>query len=238
MAENNDQHVFFVDDELVERLMRGDKVEDSSKQKRPATVSALANAIRLATEGHLDEAVKELEAAAEKGENPVEVYTALGHLRFEQQNWNEAAECYGKVAALEPQHRTAHYNLGLCLERQGKFEEAAQSFEGALEIDPKRWQAQLVRGLCLLQLGKPQEALECLEASLKESPDHDQALFGKAVALHQLGNLDAAGEIYRKLLPSNPNSPDLLVNMIALSSTRKEEGKMREYGERLLKIRP
>src|SRR5580692_2871636 len=111
MAENNDQPVFFVDDELIERLMRGDKVkvEDSNQQKRPANVSTLAKAIGLATEGRLDEAIKELERAAENGENPVEVCTALGHLRFEQQNWSEAGECYAKVAALEPKHRTAHY---------------------------------------------------------------------------------------------------------------------------------
>src|SRR5215475_4711086 len=114
MPENKEQTVFFVDDDLIERLMRGDSVEDPAKKKRPAAVSALARAVILATEGHLDDAVKELEQAAQRGENPVETYTGLGALKFEQQKWAEAARCYSKVGEADPKHRTAHYNLGLC----------------------------------------------------------------------------------------------------------------------------
>jgi tetratricopeptide (TPR) repeat protein len=135
----------------------------------------LAKAVALASEGKLDDAIKELEEGAKRGENPVEVQTGLGHLRFEQKNWAEAARAYGKVAELEPKHRTAHYNLGLCLERQGKFEEADKQFAEAASIDPGRWQAQLSRGLCLLQLGKPGAALESLEAGLKAQPKEGPA---------------------------------------------------------------
>ena len=70
----------------------------------------------------------------------------------------------------------------------------------------------------MLHLGKPEKALECFEPALKENASHDQALFGKAVALQQLGQLDEASEVYRKLLPANPNSPELLGNLIALSA--------------------
>src|SRR5579863_7692836 len=124
MAENNDT-VFFIDDDLVERLMRGDTAPaDLTKKKRPATVSALATAVKLASDGKLDDAVKELERAASQGENPVEVHTGLGHLFFEQQKWDDAAAAYWKVVELDPKNRTGHYNLGLVKERQGKFEEA------------------------------------------------------------------------------------------------------------------
>ena len=154
-SDKSGQTVFFVDDDLIEKLMRGDSIDDPGKKKRPASTTALARAVSLATEGRLEDAIKELEQAAQKGENPVEIHTGLGHLRFEQQKWPDAASAYAKVAQLEPQHRTAHYNLALCLERQGKFEDAVKEFDAALSIDPKRWQAQLAKGLCLLQLGKP-----------------------------------------------------------------------------------
>ena len=52
------------------------------------------------------------------------------------------------------------------------------------------------------------------------------------------GKLDEAGELYRKLLPANANSAELLVNLIALSTARKEDGKVKEFAERLLKLRP
>jgi hypothetical protein len=91
MADNNET-VFFIDDDLIERLMRGDTAPaDPSKKKRPATVSAFASAVKLASDGKLDDAIKELERAASEGENPIDVQNGLGHLRFEQQNWDEAA---------------------------------------------------------------------------------------------------------------------------------------------------
>ena len=92
---DNNETVFFIDDDLVERLMRGDTAPaDPTKKKRPATVSALATAVKLASDGKLDDAVNELERAANEGENPVEVQTGLGHLRFEQQKWDEAARAW------------------------------------------------------------------------------------------------------------------------------------------------
>src|SRR5262249_52528075 len=145
--------VFVVDDDLIERLLRGDAVEDPSKKKRPVASGPLVTAVKLASEGRIDDAIKELERAAQSKDSPNEVFTALGHLRFELQNWAEAAQWYRKLADADPKHRTAHYNLALCLDRQGKFADAAKAFETAISIDPKRWQAHAGRGLCLLQLG-------------------------------------------------------------------------------------
>src|SRR5580658_7498706 len=106
---DTNETVFFIDDNLIERLMRGDtSPADPAKKKRATTVSALATAVKLASDGKLDDAVKELERAAAEGENPIEVQTGLGHLRFEQQKWDEAARSYAKVIELDPKNRTAH----------------------------------------------------------------------------------------------------------------------------------
>src|ERR1035437_6251985 len=118
MFQDKGQQVFFIDDELIERLLRGDTAPVPAKQQRPASSSSLATAVALASEGQLDDAVRELEGALERGENAVEVHSGLGHLRFEQQNWSEAERHYAKVTEQKPKHPTAHYNLGLCLERQ------------------------------------------------------------------------------------------------------------------------
>src|SRR5690349_3641320 len=189
----NDDHAFFVDDELVERLMRGDSLAAKPRTQRPAETSALGNAVKLAAAGRLDEAVKELEAAASRGEKPAEVYAGLGHLCFEQQKWGEAAACYSKVIAAESNNAMAQYNLGLALERQGHFDQAARAFETAISLDQKLWQAHTGRGLSLLHLGQPEKALPHFEQALRASPGQDRTLFGKAVALHQLGKLEEAG---------------------------------------------
>src|SRR3569623_2125959 len=99
------EQAFFVDDELIERLLRGD-APVAGKPSRPSTSNALAEAIQLATSGKLDEAAKALEDAAQRGEEPAEVYSALGHVRFEQERWEDAAACYAKVTTLNTQHPT------------------------------------------------------------------------------------------------------------------------------------
>ncbi len=181
MAEQ-DQQAFFVDDELVERLLRGD-APLPSKATRPAAAGALADAVQQATGGRLEEAAKTLESAAQQGQDPGEVYSALGHVRFEQQLWEEAAECYRKVAALAGPQPTAHYNLGLVLERQGKFNDAAAAFEVAAEQNPKLWQAFAGMGTCFLYLGNWERAIQSLDAALRQQPDHVRTQLGKAVAL-------------------------------------------------------
>src|SRR5512142_3525153 len=155
----NDEHAFFVDNELVERLLRGDSPAVKPKTQRPAETSALGKAVKLAAAGRLDDAIKELEGAASRGEKPAEVYSGLGHLRFEQQKWGEAAACYSKVIAADAKSAAAHYNLGLALERQGQFDHASRSFQTALSLDPRLWQAHTGRGLCLLHLGQPEQSL-------------------------------------------------------------------------------
>ena len=105
---------------------------------------------------------------------PSKCRAALGHLRFEQQKWSEAERHYAKVAEQEPKHPTAHYNLGLCLERQSKFEEAAKEFEAALAIDPKRWQAQMGRGLCLLRLNQAGSGAAVLGGGAERTADFEK----------------------------------------------------------------
>src|SRR5579863_195404 len=205
MAENSDQTVFFVDDDLVERLMRGDSDAAQGKAKRRAESPTLAKAVILASEGHVDDAIRALEGAAARGESPIEVHTGLGHLAFEQQNWTEAARNYAKATEIEPQNYTGHYNLGLCRLKLEQWDGARQSFEAALS-------------------GK--------------GANQDKILFGKAIALHQLARLEEAAEIYRKLLAANPNSTELLSNLMAAALARKDENKAKELAERLLKIQP
>ena len=205
MAEHTDQTVFFVDDDLVERLMRSDSDADPGKPKRQAASSTLIKAVTLASEGHVDDAIRALEGASARGEDPIEVHTGLGHLGFEQQNWAEAARHYAKAAAIQPENFTGHYNLGLCRLKLEQWDRALESFETALT-------------------GK--------------GANEDKILFGKAIALHRLGRLEEAGEIYRKLLTANPNSAELLSNLMAVALARKDDGKTKELAERLLKIQP
>ena len=64
------------------------------------------------------------------------------------------------------------------------------------------------------------------------------ASFGKAVALQLLGRFDEAAGAYEVSLESEPNSPETLANLIAMSAERRDLEHMREYSQKLLSIAP
>ena len=244
MSDSVQQNVFFVDDELIERLMRGDDLAPAGKPKRATKSVALARALELVSNGLLEDAIRELEQATQQGENTTDIHSSLSHLYFEQQSWEQAAAGYRKVLALDPFHRAAHYNLGLCLERMEAFEEASREFEAESQSDPLSWQSLLGRGFCLLKLGKPESALACFDTALElsgrqeKSVNQDRILTGRAIALQQTGRMEEAADLYKKLLPADPNSPGLLSNFIAVSMGRKDDARVKELAERLLKVQP
>ena len=219
------------------RMGRGDR-----RKKRASFAGAFAKAVSLASRGRLDEAILELETAGDD-EDAIELRAGLGHLRFEQQNWAEAALQYAAVAQAEPEHPTAHYNLALCLERQGKYADAERAFTAALQITPGRSKAQLGRGLCLLRIGPPAQALACLEACLEAVETNagqvaDRIVFGKAVALHQLGRLSEAYALYQSLLADHPAALDLLTNLLTIAAAHKDWAQAEELAHKLVAAQP
>ena len=243
MIENDSQQLFVVNGDLVESLLRGDKGSVDPNKAAIEASDGLARGVALADHGHIDQAIRALEEAFARGENPVEIQTALGHLRFEQENWSAAEAHYSKAMQLEPMHPTVHYNLALCLQRQSKFQAALEAFEAALAVDPKRWQAHFGRGWCLLKLEQPEPALVALQAAEKDilhgyEDSGPRIQFGKAVALHMLGRMEDALELYKSLLPQMPGSVELLSNLVTMYHVRGDASQVFEFAERLLRIQP
>ena len=163
---------------------------------------------------------------------------AEGRAQFGRLQFEEAAGSYSAAVAAEPDHPTAHYDLGVCLEKLAQWKAAANSFRRALELDPGRWQALVGLGACLLHLEGGEQALACFEQALHSAAPPEPALLGKAVALQKLGRYEAAEEAYRELLEINPGSAEPLANLIALSAARKDAVKIGEYSRRLLRVHP
>jgi tetratricopeptide (TPR) repeat protein len=225
----NDKWAWFSEDDPIPALLRPEPSNSKSDPiglrldivppdapKTPAGSASLGKAVALHLEGKTEAALKELLSAIDAGDNLAELYSAMGHIQFELQQFDDAARSYAKAAQAEPKHKTAAYNQGVCLERSERFKEAADTFQKALDIDPKRLEARLGLGVCLLHTGASERALEAFEQCLKAKADLEPAQFGKAVALHLAGKTDQAEALYRKLLARNPNSEELLGNLVAV----------------------
>src|SRR3984957_9424931 len=212
---------------------------DSAVRAPGKTVSpALARSVSLHLEGKRKEALRELNAAIENGEETPEVFAAKGHIQFEREQYDDAIKTYEKLLTLAPRHATANFNLGICYEKLGRWQEATDAFTKALEVDPQREEARLGVGFCLLHQKKPDPAIACFDKFLARQPGHETATFGKAVSLQLLWKFDEATALYLKILERNPPSEECLVNLITIGMARKDHALIQQYSERLLQMRP
>jgi len=179
-----------------------EKVNEAKKPPKPPP--SLLKAIALHKEGKAEEAGKELQRGIKSGEPPVELYTAVGHLQFEGGRFDLAAEAYREALKLQPEHKTCHYNLAVCLEKTGRYKDALGSYRKAFEIAPQRIEAGIGAGVTLLHLKRFAEAAEMFETCLKSRPEDATALFGKAFAWQALGRRAEAEAVYLEALQRDP----------------------------------
>jgi len=110
---------------------------DRFRRERQAD-RTLSKAVSLHLEGHLEGAAGMLSGAIESGVRGPALYSALGHIYYEMRDYESAATIYEQLAELEPHHRIAHFNLGVCQGNLKEWKAAAESFRKAVEADASR----------------------------------------------------------------------------------------------------
>src|SRR3954451_4008269 len=85
-----------------------DKRSDSSKASH-----SVARAVSLHLEGKLEDALKELHRATSKGEKSAEVYSAMGHIQCELNQFEGGVESYREFLRLEPKNATGWFYIGV-----------------------------------------------------------------------------------------------------------------------------
>src|SRR5438045_634760 len=145
-------------------------ITDLKNQKRAS--KTLSKAVSLHLEGKLESAVRLLTKALEDGEHNAGLYTALGHIQCEMHDYEGAAHTYSQLTDLDPRHRTAWFNLGVCQSNLKQWRNAAESFRNATEADATRPDATLGFGIALIHDARPAEALSPLDKYLSLFQDH------------------------------------------------------------------
>src|SRR6202167_2220242 len=136
MEKNNDQWLWFVDNELVEALARTDTL-DAQSEKRPVQSPALVKALALNMDGKTEQALREIREAMDAGDSLPELIWTRAHLEFQLGQFDNALEDYQKVLETQPNHKAATYNVALCLEKLARYEEAGAAFRKPGKPDPK-----------------------------------------------------------------------------------------------------
>jgi tetratricopeptide (TPR) repeat protein len=205
-----------------------------SAAAKPAMPDQVQTALGLRVVGRLQEA---LDVLVTPGANIRDFYTVRADLQFALCRYEEAAGSYFTVITSEPENAYAYLNFALCLRHLGRWAQAAEAFEKVLQFEPHRDEARLTLAACQLHLNRPQEALANFDRIWSDAA-RGPALFGKAVSLQLLRRFGEAAAAYERVLAADPNSEEVLSNLIALSIEAHELDDARRYSLRLLELRP
>jgi tetratricopeptide (TPR) repeat protein/2-polyprenyl-3-methyl-5-hydroxy-6-metoxy-1,4-benzoquinol methylase len=188
---------------------------------------AIANA--LDSLGRTAEAVENYERALIINPGYAEVHFNLGLVATAKGRHDEAANCLRKAIDIRPEYASAHYYLGLALFNVGRSDQALESLRQAVRLEPTMDQAHYIMGIILQNLGSiPQleEAAASLRRAVEIKPALAQAHHMLGLVLNRLEQLDAAEASLRHALSLNPESADILSDLVVvlLSADKALEG--------------
>lgn len=127
--------------------------------------------------------------------------------------WDEAAQLYESVLAINSGHLGALHNLGYLRLRQGRRDEAERLLRKTVRLHPRSADAHNSLGLVLHTAGRFREAIACFRRAVSLNPANAMAHNNLGAALHESQRPEEALVCYRKALSCNPQYPDALRNM-------------------------
>jgi tetratricopeptide (TPR) repeat protein len=165
------------------------------------------------------------------------LFSALGHIQYELRDFRAAANAYEHLADLEPAHRTARFNLAICLGLLEEWNSAAESFGAAAQADATRADALLGQGVALLPgrsppkhwirwsgicASSPTTSMRYLPAEWRCNRRGKQGRHGTtwASASHKVDNFAKAIEDDQKAITINPSAAQAHLNLGAALKNR------------------
>jgi tetratricopeptide (TPR) repeat protein len=121
--------------------------------------------------GNREQAARHYNVATDKFPNFLRAHKWLGHFYFEQQDFVQATQSYGRVLSLNGGDEFVHGRLAYCLLSRGEYVSAETAFRNASVTNPSnpRWKVGLAH--CYLNLGRSEAALAITEELLRQEPD-------------------------------------------------------------------
>ena len=132
----------------------------------------------------------------------------LGTMTWRQADiYRNGVTFFSHVVSLNPEARSAHYNLSTASMNAGCLEEALAAARIAVEKSPDRADAHAVLGTALVRTERFVEAEEVLSRALEIHPSHKGIRRSMAEMLRKQERYEEALEAYRALLEIDPEYP-------------------------------
>jgi tetratricopeptide (TPR) repeat protein len=178
--------------------------EKKADQEMRAAFKAGMDAMKA---NNFDEAVKQLQLAAEKDQSQAAVFGNLGLALLRTKKYDDAAAAFKKSIALNPADAGVHNSLSLALAESGKLDEAQQEAQEVAKLDPsKAGQSYFNIAAVFSERGKSKEAVELFKKSIEIDPKYPGSYYQLGVAY--MGSPDtmaSAVSALQKYLELDPN---------------------------------
>ena len=190
-------------------LAARDRAAEAARAPESARDFTLRGSSRLAR-GDVSGAEPDLLRAVDLDPKSFWAWFTLGHCRYEQKRYLEAAGDFGACVALEPRFAWPYMNRGLALAVAGRLAEARVCHERAVQISPKFAEAWLNLALTQLELNDPGGAEHSLGRALSLGLEGPGVRLAWAEAKARRSSPAEAERLFADLVKANPSDPSLL----------------------------
>lgn len=121
-----------------------------------------------------------------------QAFWGLGKINFDQQEWDEALQAFGKVAQYNPTDERAYVLMGRIQVEKGEYDNAMMNFAQASMLKPISYEPFFYQSNVLNRIGQYQQAVEKADEALERLPGFGGALLEKGLGLKGLEKWDEA----------------------------------------------
>jgi len=202
----------------------------------------LLEATLLGEQGHVDDAIKRLQAMLKNNSRDREIQMAMGQIYTQAKRFAEAEAALRKALELSSTQDDQEYPLfllGSVFERQKKYDRAEEHFKKVLAVNPLNAAASNYVGYMLADRGvRLEESVRYIKKALELEPNNGAYLDSLGWAYYKMNRYDQAETYLEKATRLIPNDPTIREHLGHVYAQLGKKRQAQEQWERALKDGP
>ncbi|MGD0789002.1 MAG: tetratricopeptide repeat protein [Terracidiphilus sp.] len=205
------------------------------KPESPETLYLLAQAYR--NESRPLDALDLLVRARKLAPDNVDIVFLMAQIGISQHYYEDAIPLLESGLQIAPQRSDLRAALGESYYMSGKVDQAIEEFKRLIDAEPSV-HSYLFLGLSYTHLGRFDDAKQSFQNGLRLDPHNSACLFNLGYIAERQGNSAGAAATFQKVLLSNPNFPDALLELAKLRTEGKRFAEAAALLRRYVRVSP